>query len=91
MLYLPQDFAPIDRSQIPSRSDPRDDCRRVGRILIDVHGLSIDWALHPDRRDVRRWYAIDLSGVTHKHAAWPTMLREIAAKQPQALGRRHWG
>ena len=90
MLYLPADFQPIDRSDIPSRADPRDDMRRPGRILIDVPGLSIDWILKPDSRDVRRWRAVDLAGVEHMHAAWPTILREIAKGQPQALGRRHW-
>ena len=64
-------------------------CCWVG-VLIDVPGLSVDWTLHPDRRDVRRWRAVDLDGNVQAHAAWPTILRQIAAGQPQALGRRHW-
>lgn len=68
----------------------RDDCRPLGRIVIDVPGLSIDLTLIPDRRDVRRWRAVDLSGAVVAHAAWPTILRELAAHQPQAIGRRHW-
>lgn len=91
MLYLPSGYSPIDRSQLDSRLQPRDDMRGLGRILIDVPGLSIDWTLHPDRRDVRRWYARDITGQTHAHAAWPTILRSLAAGHPQALGRRHWG
>lgn len=90
MFYLPTNYGPIDRSQILSRQDPRDDMRKPGRILIDVPGLSVDWTLHPDRRDVRRWRAVDLDGKVMAHAAWPTILRQLAAGQPQALGRRHW-
>jgi hypothetical protein len=91
MLYLPSDYGPLERSLILSRQDPRDDAREPGRILIDVPNLSVDWTLHPDRRDVRRWRAVDLGGTVQAHAAWPTILRQIAAGQPQALGRRHWG
>jgi hypothetical protein len=91
MLYLPSDYGPIDRSLIPIRQDLRDDMRKPGRILIDVPGLSVDWTLHPDRRDVRRWRAVGLDGKVQAHAAWPTILRQLAAGQPQALGRRHWG
>jgi len=90
-IYLPQwSGEPIDRSEILSRLNCRDDMRPVGRLLLDVPGLSIDWALNPDRRDVRRWYAVDLSGTVKAHAAWPTMLRDLAAHQPQMIGRRHW-
>ena len=66
------------------------DMRPLGRIVIDVPGLRLDWTLVPDRRDVRRWRAVDLAGVEHAHAAWPTILRMLAAGQPQALGRRRW-
>lgn len=80
----------MDRSEIPSRSDPRDDLRPLGRILIDVPGFSIDWTLVPDRRDVRRWRAVDQDGVVQAHAAWPTIVRTIAAHQAKTIGRRHW-
>ena len=88
--YLPSGYAPIDRSQILSRSDPRDDMRPLGRLLLVVPGVDIDWTLVPDRRDVRRWRAVDLSGRVHDHAAWPTILRNLASGQPQAIGRRRW-
>jgi len=88
--YIASDYTPIDRSLILRRSDPRDDLRPVGRLLLDVPGLSIDWALVPDRRDVRRWFAVDAAGVRQAHAAWPSILRELAHGQPQALGRRNW-
>ena len=69
----------------------RDDCRPLGRILIDVPGLQIDLTLIPDARDVRRWRAVDAAtGQVMQHAAWPTILRDLAAHQPQAIGRRHW-
>ena len=90
MIYLPNCIEPIDKTAILSRSGPRDDARPLGRILIDVPGLSIDWTLHPDLRDVRRWFAVDLLGIRHMHAAWPSILRELASHQPQALGRRRW-
>ncbi len=90
MIYLPSGYAPIDRSQILRRSDPRDDARPLGRLLLDVPGVSIDWTLRPDRRDVRRWYAVDQGGDVQAHAAWPSMLRELAHGQPQAIGRRNW-
>ena len=89
--YLPAGYAPIDRSQIPSRSNLRDDMRAPGRLLLIVPGVDIDWTLIPDRRDVRRWWAVDLDGTRHAHAAWPSILRDLAHGQPQALGRRHWG
>ena len=87
-LYLPAGYEPIDRSQIPSRSDPRDDTRRPERLVITP--LGIDWVLVADPRDVRRYRAFDVSGNEHMHAAWPTMLRKLAEHQPQALGRRRW-
>jgi hypothetical protein len=52
--------------------------------------VDIDWTLIPDRRDVRRYRAVDLSGKVQMHAAWPTILRKLAEHQPQAIGRRHW-
>lgn len=84
------DYEPIDRGQLLSRQGPRDDMRSLGRIVIDVPGVSVDWTLHPDRRDVRRWRAVDPLGLVQAHAAWPQMLRDLASGQPQALGRRRW-
>jgi hypothetical protein len=89
-IYIPSDYGPITRADISSRHDPRDDCRPLGRLLLDVPGLSVDWTLRPDRRDVRRWYAVDQLGRVQAHSAWPSMLRELASGQPQALGRRNW-
>lgn len=89
-IYLPPSYGPIVRADIQSRHALRDDCRPLGRLLLDVPGLSVDWTLRPDRRDVRRWYAVDQLGSVQAHSAWPAMLRELAAGQPQALGRRHW-
>ena len=89
-MYEPNIIEPIDRSLILSRQDVRDDLRKPGRILIDVPDLSIDWTLLADKRDVRRWRAVDIFGIVHAHAAWPTMLRDLAADRPQALGRRRW-
>ena len=91
MFYLPNTHGPIDRSELPSRSEPRDDVRPLGRLVLAVPGLDLDWTLRPDRRDVRRWYAVDMDGKARAHAAWPTILRELASGQPQALGRRRWG
>lgn len=89
--YLPSGYEPIDRSLILSRHNQRDDMRAPGRLLLIVPGVDIDWTLVPDKRDVRRWRAVDLSGDVHAHAAWPTILRDLAHGQPQALGRRRWG
>lgn len=88
MLYLPADFAPIDRAAIPSRLDPRDDARKAERIVVTP--IDVDWTLVPDKRDVRRWRAFDLDGTLQMHAAWPEILRRLAAHQPKPLGRRHW-
>ena len=88
--YLPSAYGPIDRGQILSRQGIRDDMRSPGRLLLIVPGVDIDWTLAPDRRDVRRWWAVDLAGNRHAHAAWPTILRDLAHGHPQALGRRHW-
>lgn len=88
MLYLPADHEPINRADILSRLDLRDDARKPERLVITP--LDIDWTLVPDKRDVRRWRAVDLTGVVHMHAAWPEMLRRLAAHQPKPLGRRHW-
>lgn len=89
-IWLPSDHEPINRAEIASRLALRDDGRPLGRLVIEVPDLSIDWTLHPDRRDVRRWRAVDVFGVVQAHAAWPTILRNLASGQPQALGRRHW-
>jgi hypothetical protein len=89
-IWLPSGYEPIDRSLIPSRSDMRDDMRGPGLLVLEVPGLSINWTLRPDKRDVRRWRAVDLAGVVQAHAAWPRMLRDLAARQAQGLGRRHW-
>lgn len=88
--YLQDCYATIDRSQINSRRDLREDMRALGRLLLIVPGVDIDWTLIPDKRDVRRWRAVDLSGAVHAHAAWPTILRDLAHGQPQTLGRRNW-
>ena len=81
---------PIDRSEIVSRSDPRDDARPLGLIHVEFLGLSVNWTLRPDPRDVRRYRAFDLAGIFQAHAAGPTLLRCLAASVPQALGRRRW-
>ena len=60
--YLPSAYGPIDRGQILSRHGIRDDMRAPGRLLLVVPGVDIDWTLVPDRRDVRRWLAVDLDG-----------------------------
>ena len=76
-----------DRGE-PIRDD--EDRRQIGRILIDCGSTHIDWTLRPDRRDVRRWYAVDPAGNVVAHAACASILRMIAASMPRALGRRQW-
>lgn len=80
----------IDRSEILSRNSPRDDVRPLGLIHVEFLGLSINWTLRPDLRDVRRYRAFDIAGILQAHAAGPTLLRDLAAGVPQALGRRRW-
>lgn len=89
-IWLPSGYEPIDRAQIPSRSNARDDARAPGLLVLEVPGLSINWTLKPDSRDVRRWWAADMAGAVQAHGAWPQILRGIARHQPQAIGRRHW-
>ena len=38
-------------------TQPRDDYRQPGRLLLEVHGRRIDIELRPDPRDVRLWRA----------------------------------
>lgn len=81
------------RLDAEDRGEPiRDDAdrRQIGRILIDCGSTHIDWTLRPDRRDVRRWYAVDPAGNVVAHAACASILRMIAASMPRALGRRQW-
>lgn len=91
-IYLPSDYEPIDRSQILSRYAPRDDMRPPGCLIIrDLSGISLEWTLIPDRRDVRRYRAFDLDGRLQHHAAGGELLRAVAAMVPRVLGRRQWG
>ena len=81
------------RLDAEDRGEPiRDDAdqRQIGRILIDCGSTHIDWTLRPDRRDVRRWYAVDPAGNVVAHAACASILRMIAASMSRALGRRQW-
>ena len=54
----------------------------LGRLLIDLPGFSLDWTLRQDMRDMRRFRAVDLSGVTHEHCAPAEMLRRVALIVP---------
>lgn len=72
------------RSEIESRERPAPEpwTPYLGRLLLDVPGYRIDWALHQNRRDLRRFRAVDLDGIQHQHAAPAEMLRKLALIVP---------
>jgi hypothetical protein len=93
-LYAPPcgRWAGAYRDEIPSRQhapyvrpEPY-----IGRVLIDLPGCSIDWALRQDMRDMRRFRALDLDGALLAHAAPRELIREhLLPLVPVYSGRRN--
>ena len=54
----------------------------LGRLHLVLPGYTLDWTLHQDRRDLRRFRAVDLDGVRQLHCAPPEMLRRAALIVP---------
>ena len=54
----------------------------LGRILIDLPGYALDLTLHQDRRDPRRFRAVDLAGAVQAHAAPRELMRQLALVVP---------
>lgn len=73
------------RMDIPSRC--REYCERpvpyLGRLLIDLPHFTLDWTLHQDMRDMRRFRAVDLDGIQHEHAAPRELMRQVALIVPR--------
>lgn len=72
------------RSDIESRHRPAPEPWQpyLGRLLIDLPGCRIDWTLHQDRRDLRRFRCVDLDGIQHAHAAPRELMRQLALIVP---------
>jgi hypothetical protein len=54
----------------------------LGRLLVDLPGYALDLTLHQDRRDPRRFRAVDLEGVQRAHAAPRELMRQLAIIVP---------
>ena len=72
------------RDEIPSRErGPVESWQPyLGRILIDLPGYALDLTLHQDRRDPRRFRAVDLAGAVQAHAAPRELMRQLALVVP---------
>ena len=71
-------------------TEPREDNRRPGRLLLEVNGRRIDITLQPDPRDVRMWRAYR-EGAPWMRAGLERIWRAVQAELPPVIGRRHWG
>ena len=69
--------------------EPRDDMRQPGRLLLQVHGRTIDLHLQPDPRDVRMWRAWR-DGQPWMRGGLERIWRAVQAEVPACIGRRHW-
>ena len=78
------------RDEIPSRERPAYVRQEpyIGRLLIDLPGFAMDWTLRQDMRDERRFYAVDLDGAKHEHAAPRELMRRVALLVPIYSGKR---
>lgn len=70
-------------------TDPRDDNRAPGRLLLQIHGRSIDIELRPDPRDVRLWRAYR-DGSPWMRSGLERIWRAVQAEITPCVGRRHW-
>jgi hypothetical protein len=70
-------------------TEPRDDNRAPGRLLLEVNGRRIDIELRPDPRDVRMWRAYR-DGAPWMRSGLERIWRAVQADLPPAIGRRHW-
>lgn len=55
----------------------------LGRLLIDLPHFTLDWTLHQDTRDMRRFRAVDLDGIQREHAAPRELMRHVALIVPR--------
>ena len=74
-----------DRGPLPQR----DDARQPGRLLLQIHGRTIDIDLQPAPRDVRMWRAYR-DGAPWMRSGLERIWRAVQAELPPALGRHHW-
>lgn len=65
------------------------DNRQPGRLLLQIHGRSIDINLQPDPRDVRMWRAYR-DGQPWMRSGLERIWRALQAELPPTIGRRHW-
>lgn len=83
-------WAGCHRSEIPSRErgawvapEPF-----IGSVRIILPGFALDWTLRQDMRDPRRFYALDLDGAAHAHAAPRELMHALAKVVPRYSGQR---
>ena len=70
-------------------TEARDDHRQPGRLLLQVHGRTIDVDLQPDPRDVRMWRAWR-DGKPWMRSGLERIWRAVLADIPPTLGRQRW-
>jgi hypothetical protein len=83
-------WAGCHRSEIPSRHRGEwvAPSPFIGALRIILPGFDLDWSLRQDMRDVRRFYALDLDGNRHAHAAPRELMHELARVVPRYSGAR---
>ena len=77
-------------AELGACTEPLDDNRTTGRLLLEVNGRRIDIALRPDPRDVRMWRAYR-DGTPWMRSGLERIWRAVQAELPPVIGRRHWG
>ena len=70
-------------------TEPRDDARQPGRLLLQVNGRTIDIELRSDPRDIRMWRAYR-DGQPWLRGGLERIWRAVQSEIPAPLGRRHW-
>jgi len=55
----------------------------IGRLALIAPGISIEWTLRQDMRDMRRFHALDLDGQSHGHATPKELLHRLADSLPR--------
>jgi hypothetical protein len=91
--YARHTWAGCHRDEIPSREygPYTKPAPFIGMCKIILPGFDLDWVLHQDMRDQRRFAALDLDGVLQRHATPRELAGHLKTILPSYGGRRHCG
>lgn len=86
--YARSTWQGCERSEIPSRERAPQPERFIGSCRIILPDFDLNWTLRQDMRDPRRFYALDLDGKLHAHAAPRELMRDLALIVPHYTSPR---